>query len=133
MSAVTPLLSFSFSRERCAGGFFFGEGMQASAVGSMNSLQPQIGCLNGDGISSASKVASYLTVGSLKTFLGTKVFAIEMWLRPQLNVTTTATVFAIGKDLTSAPDCKNNLAVRRFACILFQYLTRVIWILLFLT
>jgi len=90
---------------------FFATGTKADAVGSMNSLQPRNGCLNGDGIASDSKVSSFRTINTLKTLLGTKDFAIDMWLRPKLNVTTTETIFAIGKDIKSASGCKNNLVV----------------------
>lgn len=116
MSAITPLVSFAFQRDRCLGNMFYGGGSQASTVGIMNRIQPQTECLNGDGVSSTSKVTSSLNVGTLKSLLGTKDFSVEMWLRPKLNITTTATIFAIGRDSVAVPDCKNNILVSCLLC-----------------
>ena len=114
MNTIQPLLSFSLRRDECAGNVFFGRGKEENAVGTLASIQPHQGCIYGDGITSKSKVVSYYNVGSLKTLLGSNDFAIEMWLRPKLNVTTTETIFAIGKDLASSSVCRNNLAVWPF-------------------
>lgn len=114
MSAITPLISFAFRRDWCMGNVFYSDGSRANAAGFMSSLQSQVGCLSGDGISSASKVVSSLSVNMLKDFLGTKDFAIEMWLRPKLNVTADTTIFTVGIDSLASSKCKNNLAVRLF-------------------
>lgn len=110
MSVVAPLLSYSFQRDKCLENVFFYEG--SGVVGSINNALTLSGCLNGDGISSVTKFSSFRTVSTMKTLLGTKDFAIEMWIRPKLNVTVDTTMFAIGIDSTTSSKCKNNLAVR---------------------
>eukprot|EP01032_Pedospumella_encystans_P023381 gene23381-26467_t len=88
-SIITPLLSYSFQRDQCKGGVFYNEG--SNALGTLNSIEPRRGCLNGDGISSGTKIPSSRTVDILKSFLGTKDFAVEMWLRPKLNLSQVRT------------------------------------------
>jgi len=87
MSTATPLISYSFQRRRCLKNEFTYIGSDALSI--LKSSEAQAGCLYGDGISSVAKVSSSDMVSSLKSLLGAKDYAIEMWLRPKLNVTTT--------------------------------------------
>lgn len=109
-STVSPIALYNFKRKDCLQNAFPSQS-QAQVLGQLYSTSTKAGCMLSDGVSSDSKLISSKDIASLKALLKTKDFTLELWVQPRLNLTSDATILAIGKDVTSASYCSNNLIV----------------------
>lgn len=109
-SVVSPVTSFIFPRSQCQRGSF-ADSENSRLIGNLTATTPS--CENSNGVNEKTPFTSSKTVSMLQSTLSNNNFAVELWVRPALNLKQDLAIFSIvpAKTSTAGQYCNDVFGV----------------------